>query len=139
MKGNLRDSKCLQRLCNARKLTGAAKHAELLQSLDDLIAHTGIPVEKVPKGTVQKLRGKGDTASFRSKKGVFQIEEQLFDDTAALEEALAHDIPAYYGNNDLWHSPRLVRGGPFNAGELLEFTVKNGGTFPNAVEAMLGQ
>jgi hypothetical protein len=90
--------------------------------MQDFALETGVPIEVVPDGTVQAVRGEGDFGSMRSRPGYYEIEQSVYNDDVRLRNELTHQIPAYLGSRN-WLSPVT---GNRNAAEWLEYFVQRG-------------
>jgi hypothetical protein len=112
------DNPILRRLAQAQQLTGQMLHRVLINILNQFQGQTGITVQPVPIGAVQRLRGRGNFASLRSRPGFLQIEQPVFQNTQTLLNQLRHELAFYYAGG-LRSLPRLTNT-PFNALDLLE-------------------
>jgi hypothetical protein len=121
----------LRRLSQAQQLTGQMLHRALINILNQFQEQTGITVQVVPIGTVQRLRGRGNFASLRSRPGFLQIEQPVFQNTQTLLNELRHELTFYY-TGGLRGVPRLTNT-PFNALELLEMMIQRNGRLPPPV------
>lgn len=120
-----RHNPILNRLVQAQKATGQARHEELIKILADFQRKEGIRIEWVPEGTVQAATKAGNVASLRSKAGVLQIEKQVLQDTDKLMSEVRHELAFHYaggpGNVPVWEDS------PFNALDLLDMAIQEGG------------
>jgi hypothetical protein len=123
-----KENPILKRLSQIQGLQGQALHRGLIKILEQFEASTRTVVQVVPDSTVQKLRGKGNLASLRSRPGFLQIEQQVFKNTQTLLNEVRHELAFYYsgGINGV---PRLTNT-PFNALNLLEMMIQGGGRLP---------
>jgi hypothetical protein len=121
----------LHRLARAQTMTGQTQHRELIKVLEDFQEQTGIPVQVMRDGTVQAARGAGNLASLRSRPGVLQIEEQVFQTTDTLMNEVRHELSYHYAGGP-GNVPRL-RDSPFNAMNLLEWMIQGHGRLPPPV------
>lgn len=118
----------LRRIAQAEKMSGEAQQRELINILSQFERETGIAVQRVPTGGVQAVRGSGNLASLRSRPGVLQIEEQVFQDTPTLMKEIKHEL-AYHFTGGPGGVPSLGQG-PLKAMDLLEMMISEG---PEAV------
>jgi hypothetical protein len=91
-----RQNPILHRLMEVRGARGPARHQQILDILRDFERIEGVPVEVVPPGTVQRVRGRGNLASLRSRPGVLQIEIQAYADTDTLMREVIHELCYHY-------------------------------------------
>jgi hypothetical protein len=126
-----KENPILRRLSQTQGLQGQALHRGLINILHQFEALTRTTVQVVPIGTVQKLRGKGNLASLRSRPGFLQIEQQVFKNSQTLLNEVRHELAYYYsgGPNGV---PRLTNT-PFNALNLLEMMIQGDGRLPPPV------
>lgn len=119
----------LQRLARAGRMTvEAQQRAELMEILGQFRRETGIVLDIVPDNTIQASRGTGNLASLRSRPGWLQIERMAYDDTPTLMNEVRHELAYHYAGGP-GGVPTLGEG-PFNALELLEIMVEEGGRMP---------
>jgi hypothetical protein len=121
----------LRKLAVAQRLKGEALHRALINVLGQFERQTGVTVQVVPTGTVQRLRGKGNEASLRSRPGFLQIEQQVFKNTAKLLNEIRHELAFYYAGGP-GKTPRL-KNTIFNALNLLEMMIQANGRLPPPV------
>lgn len=88
----------------------------------------GLPVEFVPEGAVQAVRGKGNLSSVRSAPGKLQIEEQVRRSPRRFLAEVTHEL-CYCVAGGPGRVPRLGESG-INGMELLEMMVQAGGKLP---------
>jgi hypothetical protein len=117
----------LARVSGTRHLSGEPLQRELIAVLDTFQRETGVGVQFVDEGVVQASRGSGNFASLRSSPGVLQIERQVLRNSALLRQEVQHEMAYYYAGGPEG-VPRLAE--TFNALELLELMIQNGGTWP---------
>jgi len=121
----------LPRIARAQGMSGPAQHSELVAILAEFQTRTGISVQVVPEGTVQRARGEGNLASLRSAPGNLQIEQQVFQDTKTLMAEVRHELAFYYAGG-AGGTPRLGES-MFNGLILLEMMIEGGGRLPPPV------
>jgi hypothetical protein len=126
--GNDRGATTTGRHRRSLRLPGPQLRAQLNGIMQDFALETGVPIEVVPDGTVQAVRGEGDFGSMRSRPGYYEIEQSVYNDDVRLRNELTHQIPAYLGSRN-WLSPVT---GNRNAAEWLEYFVQRGGPPPAA-------
>jgi hypothetical protein len=108
-------------------------HGRLIRILQQFETETGIPVQVVPEGTVQAVRGPGNFASLRSSPGVLQIEEQVFKSTQLLMDEVTHEL-AYHYTGGPEGVPSLGEG-PIKAHTLMEGMIQRNGEMPLGLPA----
>jgi hypothetical protein len=114
---------------NSQALKSLASGASPEQVMAEFTKETGVVIEEVEEGAIQKLRGKGDVASARTKEGFLQIEKQVFKDPKLLKDVLAHDgVFCYVRNGQM--VAKLASNKIFDAMTFLEAAIKNGGRLP---------
>jgi hypothetical protein len=121
----------LRKLSKAQALKGQQLHRLLINLLSEFERKTKIPVQVVADGTVQRLRGRGNFASLRSRPGFLQIEQQVFQNTQKLLEEVRHELAFHYAGG-AGKVPQLTNT-PFNALILLEMMIQGKGQLPPPV------
>jgi len=121
----------LDRLARAQRITGQARHRELIHILEEFQRQTGITIQVVPQGAVQAARGAGNLASLRSRPGFLQIEEQVFQNTDTLMNEVRHELSYHFAGGPGGVS--RLRDAPFNALNLLEWMIQGHGRLPPPV------
>jgi hypothetical protein len=128
----------LRRLANAQRLRGQTLHRELLNILRDFERTTGITMQAVPEGTVQRLRNQpGNFSSLRSRPGFLQIEQQVFQNTDQLLKEVRHELAYHYAGGP--GKVPTLKNTPFNALQLLEFMIQGNGKLPPPVAPLSSQ
>ncbi len=95
---------------------------------------TGVTVQRVATGVVEKARGPGNLASMKSHPGMLQIEQQVFQNTAALNREIIHELAFYYARQGGGGTvPRLANSG-FNAMNYLQMMLESGGRLPSILK-----
>lgn len=122
----------LQRLVEARHLSGDSLLAELRAILSAFQAETGVIVEEVRTGVVVAARGARNFASLRSRPGYLQIEAQVFENPQQLLREMVHEFAAYYAGQATGGRPTLLGEG-LSAQDLLEIVIQIGGDIARAV------
>lgn len=126
-----KDNPILRRIAEAQSMSGRGLSQKLGLILQQFEALTGIRVEKVNDGAVQRLRGIGNLASLRSRPGFLQIEHSVFLNPQTLLTEVRHEL-AFYFAGGLTGVPHLINT-PFSALDLLELTIKGNGELPSLV------
>ena len=117
----------LGELTQAQALVGAAQRTEILQILDRFTVQTAIEVEVVEDGAVQAVRGAGNFASLRSRPSFLQIERSAYESETLFGPEVTHELSYYYARSG-GATPNFNY--TYNALEVLEQTILNGGVFP---------
>ncbi len=116
----------LNQLARAQSLSGPAQRREMLDILHRFFRETGVAHEVVEDGVVQAARGSGNFASLNSSPGFLQIERSAFESAGRLSTEVTHELSSYYAGLT-GRIPRLAE--TFNAMEILELTIQNGGRY----------
>src|SRR3546814_9807171 len=85
----------LRRLVEIRSLEGPELDLALQQLIVDFERASGVRVEFVDPGVIQRATGAGNYASLGTRPGWLQIERQVLDDSQLLLTELTHEITAF--------------------------------------------
>ena len=123
----MRESPALDQLARAQGLTGLAQRTEMISILDRFSKETGVAIEIVDDGLVQARRGAGDFASLRTAPGRLQIERSAWASTDQMAREVRHALADYYSG--IVGKAPAVESFAFNALDVLEDTIRNGGVY----------
>lgn len=131
LRAKWRQNPLLRQIARIQQLRGDEQHRALINLLTEFEKRTGVTVQIVPTGAVQRLRGQGNEASLRSRPGFLQIEQQVFQNTLKLLAEVRHELAFHYAGGP-GKTPRL-KNTIFNALNLLEMMIQGNGRLPPPV------
>jgi hypothetical protein len=123
-----RENPVLNQLVRARSMSGTAQRKEMLNVLDRFFREARVPHEVVEDGVVQAARGAGNFASLNAKPGTLLIERSAYESTEQLSRELTHELAHYYSG--IRGRIPILRDSSFNAQDILELAIQNGGRWP---------